>query len=101
VAIARVLYFKAKLVILDEPTIALSVKESQQVMDFMKQLRDEGLSVVFITHNMYHAYQVAERFVILTHGEKTADVTKGETSIDHLAELVIGGKPAGDLRSGG
>jgi simple sugar transport system ATP-binding protein len=50
---------------------------------------------------MYHAYQVAERFVILTHGEKTADVTKGETSVDHLTELVIGGKPAGDLRSGG
>jgi simple sugar transport system ATP-binding protein len=95
VAIARVLYFKAKLVILDEPTIALSVKESQQVMDFMKQLRDEGLSVVFITHNMYHAYQVAERFVIITHGENTADVKKGETSIDHLAELVIGSTPAG------
>ncbi|MFZ4615499.1 MAG: ATP-binding cassette domain-containing protein [Rectinemataceae bacterium] len=95
VAIARVLYFKAKLVILDEPTIALSVKESQQVMDFMKQLRDEGLSVIFITHNMYHAYQVADRYVIITHGEKSADVEKKDTSIDHLAELVIGSKPVG------
>jgi len=95
VAIARVLYFKAKLVILDEPTIALSVKESQQVMDFMKQLRDEGMSVIFITHNMYHAYQVADRYVIISHGEKVGDVAKKDTSIDHLAELVIGSKPTG------
>jgi simple sugar transport system ATP-binding protein len=90
VAIARVLYFKAKLVILDEPTIALSVKESQQVMEFMLQLKAEGLSVVFITHNMYHAYQIAERFVIISHGRSQADVLKKDTSIDHLAELVIG-----------
>ena len=99
VAIARVLYFKAKLVILDEPTIALSVKESQQVMDFMKQLKDEGLSVIFITHNIYHAFQISDRFVILSHGEKIADVRKEEATIDRLIELIISGKTAVDAKA--
>jgi len=91
VAIARVLYFKAKLVILDEPTIALSVKESQQVMDFMLQLRDEGISVIFITHNLYHAFQIAERFIVLSRGERLTDVKRKDTSIDHLSHLIITG----------
>ena len=92
VAIARVLYFKAKLVILDEPTIALSVKESQQVMDFMLQLRDEGISVVFITHNLFHAFQIAERFIVLSRGELLADVKRKDSSIEHLSHLVISGQ---------
>jgi simple sugar transport system ATP-binding protein len=99
VAIARVLYFKAKLVILDEPTIALSVKESQQVMDFMLQLRDEGISVIFITHNLFHAFQIAERFIVLSRGERLTDVKRRDTSIDHLSHLIISGrhedKPSG------
>jgi len=92
VAIARVLYFKAKLVILDEPTIALSVKESEQVMDFIKQLKEQGISVIFITHNLYHAFKIAERFTVLAHGEKLADVRREETSIDHLSYLITTGK---------
>ncbi len=92
VAIARVLYFKAKLVILDEPTMALSVKESQQVMEFMKQLKTEGISVIFITHNIFHAYNAAERFFILSHGEGLADLQKKDTSIDHLIELITSGR---------
>jgi len=88
VAIARVLYFKAKLVILDEPTIALSVKESRQVMEFIKQLKAGGISVVFITHNIYHVHQIAERFVILAHGEKIGDIRKEDTSVDHLSEII-------------
>ncbi|GAH50181.1 unnamed protein product, partial [marine sediment metagenome] len=89
VAIARVLHFKAKLVILDEPTIALSVKEAQQVLEFIKQLRREGVSVIFITHNLYHVFPSADRFVVLTRGEKIADVEKKDTSIDELAELIV------------
>ncbi len=91
VAIARVLYFKAKLVILDEPTMALSVKESQQVMDFISQLKEEGISVVFITHNLYHAFQIAERFVVLSHGERLTDVRREDTSIDHLSKIIVTG----------
>jgi len=93
VAMARVLYFKAKLVILDEPTIALSVKESEQVMDFIKQLKEEGISVIFITHNLYHAFKIAERFIVLAHGETLADVRREETAIDHLSHLITTGRP--------
>lgn len=93
VAIARALHFKARLVILDEPTMALSVKEAQQVLEFVKQLGKERVSAIFITHNLYHVFPVAERFVVLTHGEKTADVEKRDTSIDELAKLIISGRP--------
>lgn len=89
VAIARVLHFKAKLVVLDEPTIALSVKEAQQVLEFIKQLRKEGISVIFITHNLYHVFPNADRFVVLTRGEKIADVEKKDTSIDELTKLIV------------
>jgi simple sugar transport system ATP-binding protein len=92
VAIARVLHFKAKLVVLDEPTIALSVKESQQVLDFVQQLKAEGISVIFITHNIFHVFQVAERFFILSHGEALTDVRKEDTDIDHLIDLIVSGR---------
>ena len=92
VAIARVLYFKAKLVILDDPTIALSVKESQQVMDFIQQLKSEGISVVFITHNLFHAFQIAERFVVLSRGEVLTDVRREDSSLEHLSKLIISGE---------
>ena len=89
VAIARALHFKAKLVILDEPTIALSVREAQQVLEFIRQLKGEGISVIFITHNLYHVFPSADRFVVLTRGEKTADLQKKDTSIDDLFELIV------------
>jgi simple sugar transport system ATP-binding protein len=89
VAIARALHFKAKLVILDEPTIALSIKESKQVLEFIQQLRREGIAAIFITHNLYHAYPVAERFVVLNRGMKVADVRKEDVSIDTLSELIV------------
>ena len=89
VAIVRALHFKAKLVILDEPTIALSVKEAQEVLDFIKQLKREGISVIFITHNLYHVFPSADRFVVLARGEKIADVEKKDTSVDELVELIV------------
>ncbi|MFW6181291.1 MAG: ATP-binding cassette domain-containing protein [Spirochaetota bacterium] len=92
VAIARVLYFKAKLVILDEPTIALSVKESQQVLDFVQQLKREGISVIFITHNIFHVHQAAERFFVLSHGEALTDVRKEDTTLEHLIDLIVSGR---------
>ncbi len=92
VAIARVLYFKAKLVVLDEPTIALSVKESRQVLEFVQQLKREGISVIFITHNIFHVHQAAERFFILSHGEALTDVRKEDTTLDHLIDLIVSGR---------
>lgn len=88
VAIARTLMFEAKLVILDEPTIALSVKEVRQVTEFINKLKDKGISVIFITHNLYHVFPVADRFVVLGRGKKIGDVAKSETSIEELNELL-------------
>lgn len=84
VAIARAVHFRKKVLLLDEPTSALSVRETQKVLDYMLHLRDEGISCVFVTHNLYHVYQVADRFVILSRGRKIKDVAKNETSIDEL-----------------
>lgn len=84
VAIARAIHFRNRILLLDEPTSALSVKESQRILDYMLRLRDEGASCVFVTHNLYHVYQVADRFVILSHGRKIKDVAKNETSLDEL-----------------
>lgn len=95
VAIARALYFKAKTVILDEPTAALSIKEAQKVLHFVKRLKEEGVSVVFITHNLYHVYEVADRFVVLFRGEKVADVPKEQTSIEILSNLITTGTITG------
>jgi simple sugar transport system ATP-binding protein len=89
VAIARAIHFKAKLLILDEPTIALSIKESREVLEFIKQLKREGVAAIFITHNLYHAYPVADRFVVLNRGVKVADVGRDEVSIDSLSELIV------------
>ena len=84
VAIARAVHFRKKVLLLDEPTSALSVRETQKVLDYMLHLRDEGISCVFVTHNLYHVYQVADRFVTLSRGRKIKDVAKNETSIDEL-----------------
>ena len=92
VAIVRAIHFKARLLLLDEPTNALSVKESQQVMAFVKGLRDEGISSIFVTHNLFHVYSIADRFVILSHGEKVGDFTKKDVSIEQLERMIVEGK---------
>jgi len=84
VALARAVHFRKKVLLLDEPTSALSVKETQKVLEYMLSLRNEGVSCVFVTHNLYHVYQVADKFVILSRGRKIEDVAKNETSLDEL-----------------
>ena len=92
VAIARAIYFRARLLLLDEPTNALSVKESQQVMNFVKNLRTEGISSIFVTHNLLHVYTIADRFVILSHGEKVGDFRKEEITMEQLEKMIVTGK---------
>jgi simple sugar transport system ATP-binding protein len=92
VAIGRAIHFGAKLLVLDEPTAALSVKESQKVLDYVLEARERGLSVIFITHNIYHVYSVADRFTILEHGEKLGDFKKDEVCTDDLIEVIRSGK---------
>jgi simple sugar transport system ATP-binding protein len=91
VAIARAVYFGAKILILDEPTSALGVKQSGVVLRYVAQARDRGLGVIFITHNPHHAYPVGDRFVILNRGRLMGSWKKGEISRDELIKMMSGG----------
>ena len=92
VSIARAMFFKNQVLLLDEPTSALSVRETQAFLDHITRLRTEGLSVVIVTHNLYHAYQVADRFVILSHGEKIEDTLRADTNAEQLTKVIVGTK---------
>jgi len=94
VAISRAMYFKAELVILDEPTAALSIVGVQKVMEFIRQLKDSGASCIFISHNLHHVYPIADRIVVLSKGKKVADIGKDETSIEELEQIQILGRRA-------
>ena len=91
VAIARAVHFGAKVLILDEPTAALGVKQSGVVLKYIIQARERGLGVIFITHNPHHAYPVGDRFVILNRGRLRGDWKKGEISRDELVKQMSGG----------
>ena len=78
VAVGRGVYFGAKLLILDEPTAAVSLRETEAILNLIENVSKRGIAVVFIAHNIYHVYRVASRFVVLDHGKKIADVKKEE-----------------------
>jgi simple sugar transport system ATP-binding protein len=89
VAIARAIYFKRNILLLDEPTSALSVRATEALLEYIRRLKQEGVSSVLVTHNLYHAYQVCDRFILMSHGRKVHDIPKSETSIEELTEYVI------------
>ncbi|HMK97414.1 MAG TPA: ATP-binding cassette domain-containing protein, partial [Acidimicrobiales bacterium] len=91
VAIARAVYFGARVLILDEPTSALGVKQSGIVLRYVVQARERGVGVIFITHNPHHAYPVGDRFIVLNRGRLLASGRKGEISRDELVRLMAGG----------
>jgi simple sugar transport system ATP-binding protein len=91
VAIARAVYFGARVLILDEPTAALGVKQSGVVLKYVARARDAGLGVIFITHNPHHAYMVGDHFVILKLGKMVLDRTRDETDLDELTNQMAGG----------
>lgn len=97
VAIARAVYFGARVLILDEPTAALGVKQSGVVLRYVAKARDRGLGVVFITHNPHHAYPVGDRFVLLRRGRSMGDFGKDELSLDELTGMMAGGAELADL----
>lgn len=92
VAIARAVYFGAKVVILDEPTSALGVKQAAIVLKYIARARDRGLGVVFITHNPQHAYPVGDRFLLLKRGTSLGLFEKSEISIEEMTNLMAGGE---------
>ena len=92
VAIARALYFDADLIVLDEPTTALSLIETAKVFGFVENVRARGRSIIFIGHNIYHVYDIADRFVVLDRGkvvmtEDRANVTSAEVLIKHMQDI--------------
>lgn len=91
VAIARAVYFGAKVLILDEPTAALGVKQSGVVLKYIMQARDRGLGVIFITHNPHHAYPVGNRFLLLKRGQNIGYHEKSEITVEELTGLMAGG----------
>ena len=91
VAIARAVHFGAKVLILDEPTAALGVKQSGVVLRYIVQARERGLGVIFITHNPHHAYPVGDRFLLLKRGQSIGYHEKSEVSLEELTRMMAGG----------
>ncbi len=97
VAIARAVYFGARVLILDEPTSALGVKQAGVVLRYILQARDRGIAVIFITHNPHHAYPVGDRFVILNRGQSLGAFEKSEIDGQELVRLMAGGRELAEL----
>lgn len=97
VAIARAVHFGARVLILDEPTSALGVKEAGVVLRYIVQARDRGIAVVFITHNAHHAFPVGDRFTILNRGESYGTLTKHETTREDILDKMAGGDELAEL----
>jgi simple sugar transport system ATP-binding protein len=91
-AIARALHFGASVLILDEPTSALGVREAANALRHVKAVRDRGIAVVLITHNVSHAYAVGDHFVVLDRGRVRAELSREQVSSDELQELMAGGR---------
>ena len=92
ISIGRAMYFGAKLLILDEPMNALSVKETRIVIGHIEKARELGTSIIFITHNVYHVYPVADRFVILDKGLKIGEFDKKEVEPEDIIEMIASGR---------
>lgn len=88
VAVARAMHFRSRMLILDEPTNHLSVKETNKVLDYVRQARDQGITVIFISHNLHHVHEVAGRIVAFARGSKVADLKVSETTVEHMIDLI-------------
>ena len=91
VVIARAMYFKSKLLILDEPTNHLSVKETNKVLRFVEGLKKQGVTSIFITHNLNHIFPIADHLCVMARGEKISDMEKKDTTIEELTDLLVSG----------
>ncbi len=97
VAISRAVYFGAKVLILDEPTSALGVRQTSNVLATIAKVRKKGIGVVFITHNVRHAMAVGDRFTVLNRGKTLGTALRGEITAEELQDMMAGGKELADL----
>jgi simple sugar transport system ATP-binding protein len=98
-AIARAVHFGARILILDEPTAALGVKEAAHVLRIVLEARRRGIAVIFITHQVTHALTVGDHFAVLIRGAKAADFRKGEKSREAITDLMAGGEAMAELEA--
>jgi len=92
IAIGRAVFFGKKLLILDEPTSALSVKQTEEVLNYIRRAKERGMSVIFITHNILHVHAVADRFTIIRGGRKVGDFLKTDVTELETAQMIITGE---------
>jgi len=89
VAVGRATYFKAKLVIMDEPTASMSLKETKKILELMIRLKETGSSVIFISHNVHQVFSIADKITILSHGHKIADIYTKDTTEDEVSNIIM------------
>jgi simple sugar transport system ATP-binding protein len=104
VAIVRALYFDADIIILDEPTMGLSLKETRKLLNFVRDIKSAGKSAVFIDHNIFHVYSVADRVVVIDRGRvagefRTSDITLDDL-MDKMYQIAETGSFDGDTKQG-
>jgi len=92
VAIARGAFWGHKLLLLDEPTAALGVRESGEVLDLIRRLSARGLTIIMVTHNLEHLWQVCNRVVVMRRGRKAADLRSEQTNLEEVVALITGAK---------
>jgi len=86
VAIVRALYFQADIIILDEPTMGLSLKETRRLLEFVRSIKEAGKAAIFIDHNVFHVYDVADRVVVLDRGRVAGEFRTSDITLDDLME---------------
>ena len=89
IAIGRAMHFDADLIVLDEPTVALSLKEIRKVLNFIQKIKESNRSCVYISHTISHVYEVSDRFVVIDRGEIVANIEKSEVSLQDLDEFLL------------
>ncbi|MGH9107775.1 MAG: ATP-binding cassette domain-containing protein [Acidimicrobiales bacterium] len=92
VAIARAVHFNRTLLVLDEPTSALAVRATEALFEYLRSLRDRGITSILVTHNLFDAYRICDRFVVMAHGQKALEAKRGEVTVDDLVEVVSRGR---------
>lgn len=89
IAIGRAMYFNAEIIVLDEPTTALSLKEVSKVLDFIRKIKMSGKSCIYITHNIYQIYSVSDRFVVLDRGKIVGNYKKEDVTLEELSDKLM------------
>ena len=90
VAISRSIYWNAKVLIMDEPTAALGVSQQQQVLDLVMSLKEHGIAIILISHQMHDVFSVADRLIVMRQGEKVGDLVRKETNTEEVVNLIVG-----------